>query len=412
MATIQLVLREDITRADGTAPVYLRITQDRRSRYLKSEVAVEPKYWIKDKGRVRRSHPEHHVYNDALERLYTDAKRVSLDLKGARTGRPSALAVKRELKGEGSSAFFPFAETYAAGQERRGKYWEWKKVNVLLSKLRAFHKNQDLSFADIDRTFLERFDQYMREEKKNGQNTRAKNLQVLHRIVKAAVREGIVRPGDDPFYHFTVKTAPTTKEKLTIDEMEALERLDLDAGSPLAVTRDAFLFSFYCAGVRFGDLCRLRWANVDGGRLTYQMAKTGAPKDIEMPDEAEAILGRYRGGGASRDAFVFPLLDPALDYSDPLFVRKEIASKNTMVNKNLKELAERIGTKKNVSFHVARHSFADYFRGAGVDLYTISKSLGHSSLKITETYLNSFDTHAVDKAAKMGWDKKRTRKRE
>jgi site-specific recombinase XerD len=81
-----------------------------------------------------------------------------------------------------------------------------------------------------------------------------------------------------------------------------------------------------------------------------------------------------------------------------VLIRRRISSKNALVNKHLKTLAEMIETDIALSFHVSRHSFADYARASGVDLYAISKALGHSNLKVTETYLKSFDHDAVDAA--------------
>ena len=412
MATFKLILREDKTRTDGTAPVYLRITHDRRTRQLKSDVAVEPKHWNKEKEAVRRSHPSAVAFNDALRRFKSGAERKLLDIKAAGAGKVSALAIKRELEGAGATSVLPYIDAYAESQHTQGNYWEWKKVKVLRRKLQGFHGNDDLAFGEIDQDFLERFDQYMRVELKNQKNTRAKNLQILHRVVKAAIRDGLVKTGEDPFYYFKIGSAKTTKERLTLDEIDALEDLALPPGSPLAVARDAFLFSFYCAGVRFGDLCRLEWQNVTRGTLRYQMAKTGTAKDIEIPTEGREILKRYRTPDSTPTDFVFPILEAGFDYSDPNFVRKRIASKNTLVNGNLKRLAKLIGTDKNVSFHVSRHSYADFARRAGIDLYTISKSLGHSSLKITERYMDEFDAGAVNAAMRKGWEQRRSRKRD
>lgn len=409
MASIKLVLRKDKKRADGTYPVYLRITENRRSRYICSEVSVEEKQWNPATQKVL-AHPNKTALNDDLERLVTDSRNAVAGLRATGNKRVSALAVKQEVQGKGATAVLPFIDAYAESQHTKGNYWEWKKVKVLSGKLRNFHKSTDLAFADIDQDFLDRFDQYMRVELKNQKNTRAKNLQILHRVLKAAIREGLVKTGEDPFYYFKIGSAKTTKERLSLDEIDALEALVLSKGSPLELTRDAFLFSFYCAGIRFGDVCRLEWRNVAKGMLRYQMAKTGTSKDIEIPKEGQDILSRYKVRGAKPTDFVFPFLEPGFDYSDPIFVRKRINSKNVIANSNLKRLAVLIKTGKNLSFHVSRHSYADFARRAGVDLYTISKSLGHSSLKITERYMDDFDASAVNDAMRMGWDKRRTEK--
>ena len=396
MATLKLVLRESKKRADGTAPVYLRITQDRKTRYISTGIAVAPSKWNEAKEEVRKSHPQSVVFNDELKRQKAEAQKEALDLKRNGGRKASALAIKKAVKGQGIADFFPFAEKYAAEWEAKGKYWEWRKVNVLIKKLADFHGSRDLDFSEIDHNFLIRFERYMRGKLKNKTNTISKNLQILHRIMKRAIQERLTPVGENPFLYYTIKSAPTTKEKLSLAEIHALEKLDLSNDPALALTRDAFLFSFYCAGVRFGDLCRLKWKNAVGGRLTYMMAKTGTPKSVKIPGPAEQILARYRSKADGPDSLIFPILDTGLDYSDPVFVRKRISSKNVVVNRNLKTLAERIETKVNLSFHVSRHSFADYARTSGKDLYAISKALGHSKLQTTQVYLKSFDEEAVD----------------
>ena len=181
-----------------------------------------------------------------------------------------------------------------------------------------------------------------------------------------------------------------------------MKKLDLRSEPDLQLTRDTFLFSFYCAGIRFGDLCQLIWRNVEGGRLEYEMDKTGQRKSIHIPSPATEILDRY-GPKTDSDSYVFPLLNDSENYTE-LKLRKKIASCNTIVNRNLKELAKRASIPVKLTFHVSRHSFADYARRQGMDLYSISKALGHSSLQVTEIYLKSFDADTVDEAMQELFD--------
>jgi site-specific recombinase XerD len=76
-------------------------------------------------------------------------------------------------------------------------------------------------------------------------------------------------------------------------------------------------------------------------------------------------------------------------------IKRLINSKNALANKVLKQLAEMAGIQTNVSFHIARHSFADYARKSNMNLYDISKALGHSDIKVTEQYLESFDNQSL-----------------
>ena len=398
MATIRLLLRKDKQKANGEAPIYLRITENRKSRFLNTGIGVEPKLWNDNTQRIRRSHPKHKRFNDELERLLHEAQTAALDLRASKKKALTAKAVKQELTGQGAGGFYAFAQRYIDNLDVEGKFWEWKKARVLREKLQDFHPDASLAFGEIDKTFLLRFEKYMREELKNKTNTVQKNLQILQRMLKQAIREEVITANDNPFLHYQIKSEKTRKDKLGIEDIRALEALDLEKGSALWHTRNFFLFSFYSAGVRFGDLCCLRWKNLVKRRLEYRMNKTGTPKSIKLVPQAKLVLDDYRCPTSQPNDFIFPLLRSDRDYSDPRFMRKHIASRNAVVNGNLKRLAELAGITINLSFHISRHSFADYARTQGMDLYSISKALAHSDLKTTEVYLKSFDTAAVDDA--------------
>ena len=79
-----------------------------------------------------------------------------------------------------------------------------------------------------------------------------------------------------------------------------------------------------------------------------------------------------------------------------LFLHNQIGSKTALINKYLKQIAKKAEISKNITTHTARHSFADIARQKTDNIYNLSKTLGHSSLKVTEAYLSSFDDQAVD----------------
>ena len=193
-----------------------------------------------------------------------------------------------------------------------------------------------------------------------------------------------------------------TREKLSLEQIHDLEALDVEPASPHDVARDVFLFSFYASGMRFGDVCCLRWECVRGDRLVYTMMKSGKQKSVKLKRRAREILDKHRlegdgGSSVTTSLFVFPLLDPALDYSDPFFLRKKVHSKTAGVNLRLKHLAERAGIGIKVTTHVARHSFADFARQrSNGDIDAVSRALGHSRIQTTQTYLKAMDQDAED----------------
>ena len=392
-ASTKFVLRTSKRKADGTAPVYLRITANRRSRFLSTGVAVEPKHWNEKKQRVRASHPIAPTLNARLDNIQIEATRQA-------QAAPSAAAVKENLTGAGGTLTAYF-DRFIDELDAAGRFWDWKKYRVTLGKLRdCFGK--ELDWKQLDRQALARFERHLRERCGNGPNTVRKELQRLRRVVRQAIKDGIVPPSADPFLLYDRPPArKPDRAKLILEEVQVLEALDLEAGSVLAVSRDAFVLAFYGGGMRFGDVCCLRLEGVRGGRLDYRMLKTGTAVSLPLPPAALEIVRRYRD---REGPYLLPLLEEGAE-RDPVHLRRRISARNVVVNRSLKALAKRAGIEgKNVTFHVARHSFADYARQRSGDVYAVMKALGHTSLQVTQQYLRSFDRDAVDRLASDLWN--------
>lgn len=216
------------------------------------------------------------------------------------------------------------------------------------------------------------------------------------------MEEGLMKRQDNPFLGFKMTEAKLERIRLTETELQAFVAVDLPDGSLVWHTRNYWLFAFYCAGIRFSDVACLRWQNINGGRLSYGMRKTQhiilQNHSIQLPAQAEAILCHYAKPDAKPDDYIFPIVSSGRDYSSPADLLKEISRKNALINKYLKLVCRRAGIAKAVSFHSARHTFADLGRRKIKDVYAISKLLRHSKINITEKYLADFDSEITDQA--------------
>jgi len=393
--SIKPILRTSKRRKDGTCPVWIRITANRKSRYVSSGVAVEARYWNDAKGKVRKSHPIAPALNDRIERLVTDLKQEALS-----SDNRTAEAVKKSVTGTGGS-FTDYFQQHTDCLHAAGRYYPWKGHRVTLGKLTACF-GERIDWQDLDADFLHKYERWLRK-KGNGPSTIHKEMQRIQYAIRQALKEGVLTAFTDPFLTYDKpKERSAPRRKLAPDEVAALEALDLPEGSVIALARDSWLFSFYTGGMRFGDLCKLKVGDVKGGRVAYTMNKTGARISNPLPPQALELAERYAAGKADSD-FLLPHLKSGEDAESNL-MRRRIGSRNALTNKYLKAVAERAGLEPDgFSMHVARHSFADYARTKSPNLYAISKTLGHANLKITETYLRSFDQQAVDALGAELW---------
>jgi integrase len=393
--TVTPVLRTSKKRDDGRAPVWIRITANRKSRYVSTGIKVEPKHWNERRREVRKSHELASAYNAKIRQLRLNAEEAALKAD-------SAEAVKAELRGErgGLSTFF---QAFIERLRDRDQYWERKKYATTLNKLHGA-LGDEISWGDLTPKALTKLERYCREEQGNNPNTTRKELARVRRVVNQAIKEGVIGAGDDPFLAYEMpKRVPPDRRRLSLEEIQALEALELEPASDLARDRDAFLLAFYGGGIRFSDVCRLRPSMVTGERLRYRMMKTDNLVSIQLPPPGLQIVERWTGAHAG--PFLFPYLEEG-DERDPVHLRKRIAVWNQMANRSLKKLAKRaeIRNPGEVTTHVARHSFADLARRNSKDIYAVSKALGHGRVKTTEGYLAGFDQDAVDDLTDSMWN--------
>ena len=425
--TFHLCLDSHVRR-NGERAVYVRATQDKKFIYIHTSVFVKEANFNKDAKNhnwVRTKDIDCGIKNDALksalgriQQTYDDALKegpVSL-------ARLKALLNARDADGS----------LLNATQRHADKLATLKKASTgtayygLLKKLQAYarHKRKkDILFSDVDERFIEDFDLWLHGlDNENAKKTRKLKESTIGmiekrlRVVISTAPEGSVK--GDPFRSITFRRGSTAVKNVLTEEEIALMR-DAELDTRTSPARDAFLFSYYAAGMRAGDVLTLRWKNLDGNRLVYAMAKTGKVRSLVLVEQAMEIVDRYRTDGSQPSDFIFPFLDgnspwaQAWDGAGTEYLsadlandmKREINNRISAIDHALKTIATAAGIGKKISFHCARHSFSTQMLRSGVDPMIIKSALAHSSLATTQVYLRDFDTAAVDDAVRGVFDK-------
>jgi len=375
--------------------LFLRITFNRKKAEYSTGIKILPTDWNLIKQQVKAKHRESRVFNARLDDILHECKTIAIDLGDTISASNIKIRLSKPINREVD--FYAYYAIFRDELKANGYYDDLRVSRVIEKKLKDFTKSDSLPFTQITVEFLESFKRYLFNVVGNSQNTVHKEFSKFKRLITRAVKEGIITV--NPFIHFQpIKKAKTEKARLSYAQIQAIEALKLKNDTTLCLARDAFLFSFYCAGIRFGDVAMLKWENVVDGRLKYSMRKTAGFKSILLLPQALEILSHYQKEALkfSREGFIFPLLDTKYTYEDEYATKQKINSKNTATNKNLKKIALLAGIQENVSFHVSRHSWADYARSKGMGIFDISKALGHSEIATTQIYLKSFDENSLD----------------
>lgn len=159
-----------------------------------------------------------------------------------------------------------------------------------------------------------------------------------------------------------------------------------------------FLIMFLFRGMPFIDLAYLRKNDVKGNLLVYHRHKTGKQMTVEITSEAAGFLEAFRDESET-SPYLFPVLDSTL--TDDAEVYADYLHKLRCFNSDLEKLAELLfsGLAK-ISSYTARHTWATLMFHMGIPVGIICEALGHSSIRVTETYLKPFENEKVDKANK------------
>jgi integrase len=374
--------------------ILLRITVNRKHARLALMYSTSEKHF-NPKGKlgkhIRSSHPQHAKINNYIVNKIILAKDIVSELED-KGELITAQSVRAKMVEKKTHDFIKYVDNYVLELEKNGNIGTYKKYKAVVNSIKDFAKTESLLFEEIDSTYLKRYQAHLKEEEKE-QTTIHGYLSKIRSLFNKAINDGYLKKGDNPFDTFKLKLGRPSKDRLSIDEIIKIEELSLPAESLICTVRDAFLFSFYNAGIRISDILQLTWENIHGDRLVYSMYKTNKSHSLKLKEKPLAILSKYKARGES---YIFPFLSDRYNYKDPLFLHNQIGSKTALINRYLKDIAIKLEIQKNITTHTARHSFADIARQKTDNIYNLSKTLGHSSLKVTEAYLSSFDEKAVD----------------
>ncbi len=386
MATISIILRTDKPKKDGTFPLNFLIIKDRKKTKISTKIAIEQKYWDEKKSRVKPG-----ATNSARHNSYVQNKLAELQNKILEAETFTKSLTTKQLKkatyGVTPVDFLKFAETVNDKFKQNGQISSYIKNTGILSKIKRFiGEDAKLDFQDIDVNFLNKYEIHLKNNEGNSVNTIHKDFRYIRKLFNDAYREELIEHSQIPFHKYKLKLEKTTRQFLSEDELDKIEKLHLQAESKISLHRDMFVFSSYAGGLRISDILLLRWSAFDGSHLNIKIHKTGSQISIKLPNKALGILEKYQQVETKKNHFIFPMICNDLDMKNPEAVLKAVSSASAYINKNLKTIKEKLNIDKPISFHVSRHTWATRALKKGISIDKVSKLMGHAQIKETQIY--------------------------
>lgn len=338
MATsIKPVLRLDKMKADGMAPLYIRITTNRKTSYRSVGISLNPKHWDATSGRIKNGHPNSARANHKLAQSLAELNDVVYEHEIAKKPIAPTQVFNHLTPPPSPPLLLEFCEQVIGRMEHRNAIGTVNRMKTSVNKMKRFLRGKDVPMADVNVKWLRRYEDFLRVKCGNQTNTVASNMKLLRKVLNDALAEDLIE--QVPFPRYSIQLAPTQTEYLTEGELSALQSLPLPKGSKIARHRDLFVFACYAGGIRVGDLLRLEWRNFDGERIRLVTTKTKDALSIKLSPTALNIIHGLPPANSPNE-FLFGLLPNDLDRTNAKFIHAAVSSATTQINKNLKFIAE------------------------------------------------------------------------
>ena len=369
-------LRSNYVNKEGKTSVMLRIYLNNERLSLGSTgISVKSSQWDKEKERIKGRTTEALNTNLQLDNIASGLQSIFRRIEMSDV--VSLERIKSEFLGkkEEIDTLMQLFEKHNGDVAKQvgvsvGKA-TLQKYNVCKRHFSEFlekqYKRSDLKLTELTYVVIREFDLYLRTEVGQNPNTATKTMKTFKTITLLGQKMGVLL--HDPFMNHRFHIEPVNRGFLTDEEILLIANKDLGI-SRLELVRDIFIFSCF-TGLAYIDVSNLTPDHIvtlgDKQWIMTQRQKTSVETNVLLLDIPKAIIAKY-GGKTYRNGKLFPMLT------------------NQKTNSYLKEIADICGIKKNLTFHLARHTFATMSLSKGVPMESVSKMLGHTNIRTTQIY--------------------------
>lgn len=398
MASVKIVHYTNKVYTDGSSPIILQVIQKGKIK-RKVIAAVWPEQWNDEKKRVYvKKHPNYAQINTILSDEFNRVEKLLMVANGVFIHNPfgDSDKIEEELK---VLTYWEIAELYL-NEKKKQSGWTYITFKGIIDKFSKFVNNPNLLLSQIDEKIIKGYLNYM-QGLNNTPGTMKNNFKIL-RFVSEYGHKNKYDTKPDALHNFKLPTADNSpKKKLDEAELDLFAKVKLTPGTKIEETRDIFLLAVYLRGIRISDILQLKHTDIKKGRLLYKSGKNGKHFDIKLIDQALDIVARYKQDNGYIFSFFKWKQNTSISQDENEVTRAiHLKSITAHINNNLKEIAEKAGINKNISTHIARHTFAkmalDKIKNTNISM----DLLGHSSLKVHEAYVRSItQSDRLDDAA-------------
>lgn len=370
---------------NGLVPIYLRITVDGQRAEMSIHRSIKPDNWNTKAGLAKGTKEEYKNLNESISnyknKVYQHYNRLLTDYSAITAEVLKNKVLDIDDKKQTLVELFEYHNKQV--KEKVGiDYVEGtsKRFEVSLRKVKAFlvykYHRSDIELSELNYQFITEYEFYLKTQSKCQQNTVLKYIKNLKKIVNIALANDWL--DKNPFLTYKCIAKETNRQFLTQEEIDVLANKVFQINR-LEIIRDIFLFSCY-TGLAYIDVYKLTpqdiTIGIDGEKwIIVNRTKTDTRSSIPLLPKAMEIVEKYKNYPENnREGKLLPL------------------KSNQKMNAYLKEIADLCEITKPLTYHIARHTFATTITLTNnVPIETVSKMLGHRSIRTTQIYSKVVD---------------------
>ena len=376
-------LKRNAIRKDGRMPIVTRVTVDGHIAQFNTKLEIQPENWSVKMGKVIGHSSDSKQHNAQLNEIKASLHSIYHELQ-RKDNYVTAEKVKNEFLGinENHETLLSLFQKHNEDVKKligvsksAGTYQKYEVTRKHLQKfMQIKYQITDISLKEIKNLFVCDFEIYLLTTAACNTNTTAKFMQFFKRIILIARNNGLI--STDPFANFKIRLINVDRGYLTQEDVEKILKKEFVI-KRLELVRDIFIFSCF-TGLSYIDVKNLtnkeiRTSFDNNLWIMTKRQKTKVDSNILLLDVPKMIIEKYKGKSVNDQ--VLPILS------------------NQKMNAYLKEVGDLCEVDKELTFHLARHTFATTITLAkGVPIETVSKMLGHTNIRTTQIYARITDS--------------------
>jgi site-specific recombinase XerD len=387
-------LKRAKANAHGLVPIYHRTTINGKRLDKSTGKYIDPTKWSTEAGRMKGTSEEARTINSHLDTLIS--KNANIEKKLIAVDKDITAEVFNNVltgKSEKQRTLVPIFQNHnnqikalvETGEYSQGTLERYKtSLSHTIEFMKWKFNITDINIKDIDLAFVTDYDFYLRTERSCGNNTTVKYIKNFKKIIQICIDNRWI--AENPFTKYKGKIKEIERDFLTESEIETIYNKKFSCERLIQV-RDIFVFCCF-TGLAYIDVKQLTSEHIgigiDGNKWIFKnRQKTDTSSKIPLLPIPEQIMAKYATHPKClNEGTILPVLS------------------NQKMNSYLKEIGDVCGIKTELTFHLARHSFATSITLTnGVPIESVSKMLGHTNIRTTQHYAKVVDRKVSDDMA-------------